>query len=567
MMLVTLFPLLLWVALVVAQTSDPNTFRTKRLPVQPPTLDRYTSQGCFSELPSQFTFFRRTNMAPNWCYRQCKGRQYSVMLMNDDKCYCSDKYPTERSLLPEERCLLPCSGKHHWVCGGPGAYSVYNLGIKLDVEHEPLPPPRSQGAASVTEQQPKRLATSDQLISQGCFKQLPKGAVRTSLRARSTSDFLKSCTTLCRIKRKPVAMIHGSECHCATTYPPTAALVNDDSCGIPCRGSTDHVCVGHSFMYTAYLTGLSQKVKHQVGTVDGPSEKSPFMELTLVRITYHGCYSSRPREFTRRPKGRESTNTATGCPRYCRRMGKPVALMYDQSCSCSDTYPKRSSRVKDRECDIPCPGYPPRACGGHEALLSVMNTGLQSLVADDKEDHELPKLPLYGCFSDTPASFKTIDHRSFNRETQGDSCTYACAASGYPVALRQGGDCHCSRSYPPPSSRVNETQCRFECPFDAREMCGGPLMYNVYRTRLDWAVDDELEDLSTSAVTRPWKCSHPVIQQVKKTASWVMSEAMVIVYHIAWALYEVFWEVKWLFINIVSPLRWIWDGISEVLDL
>ncbi|KAH7242872.1 hypothetical protein B0J15DRAFT_565739 [Fusarium solani] len=498
MMFITLFPLLLWVALVVAQTSDPNTFRTKRLPVQPPTLDRYTSQGCFSELPSQFTFFRRTNMAPNWCYRQCKGRQYSVMLMNDDKCYCSDKYPTERSLLPEERCLLP---------------------------------------------------------------------FRTSLRARSTSGFLKSCTTLCRIKRKPVAMIHGSECHCATTYPPTAALVNDDSCGIPCRGSTDHVCGGHSFMYTAYLTGLSQKVKHQVGTVDGPSEKSPFMELTLVRITYHGCYSSRPREFTRRPKGRESTNTATSCPRYCRRMGKPVALMYDQSCSCSDTYPKRSSRVKDRECDIPCPGYPPRACGGHEALLSVMNTGLQSLVADDKEDHELPKLPLYGCFSDTPASFKTIDHRSFNRETQGDSCTYACAASGYPVALRQGGDCHCSRSYPPPSSRVNETQCRFECPFDAREMCGGPLMYNVYRTRLDWAVDDELEDLSTSAVTRPWKCSHPVIQQVKKTASWVMSEAMVIVYHIAWALYEVFWEVKRLFINIISPLRWIWDGISEVMDL
>lgn len=118
-----------------------GTFTNKPLPVQPTTLDRYTPQGCFGGLPSRFIFFRRTNMTPSWCYHQCKGRKYSVMLLNGDKCYCSDKYPTERSLLPEERCLLPCSGKHSQMCGGPGAYSVYNLGIKLDVEHEPLPPP------------------------------------------------------------------------------------------------------------------------------------------------------------------------------------------------------------------------------------------------------------------------------------------------------------------------------------------------------------------------------------------------------------------------------------------
>lgn len=209
--------------------------------------------------------------------------------------------------------------------------------------------------------------------------------------------------------------------------------------------------------------------------------------------------------------------------------------------------------MKDGQCNIPCPEIPPRSCGGHDSRLSVWDTGLQSLVADDKEDPELPKLPFYGCFHDTPASYKTINHRSLNREAQGNSCTYACAAKGYPVALRRGGYCHCSRSYPPPSSRVNETQCWFECPLDAREMCGGPNAYNVYRTRLDWAVDDELEDPNTSTVTRPWKCLHPVTQQVEITAGWVMSEA----------LYVVFWEVKRL---VISLLRWIWDGISEVMD-
>ncbi|KAI8719957.1 hypothetical protein NCS52_00439700 [Fusarium sp. LHS14.1] len=85
-------------------------------------------------------------------------------------------------------------------------------------------------------------------------------------------------------------------------------------------------------------------------------------------------------------------------------------------------------------------------------------------------------------------------------------------------------------------------------------MCGGPNAYNVYRTRLDWAVDDELKDPNTSAVTRPWKCSHSVTQQVEITAGWVMSEA----------LYVVFWEVKRL---VISLLRWIWDGINEVMGL
>lgn len=362
-------------------------------------------------------------------------------------------------------------------------------------------------------------------------------------------------------------MIRSSECYCATTYPPKAALVNDDSCWIPCRGNPNHVCGGPSFMYTAYLTGISQKVKHQVGAVHGPSEQSRFMEVTSVRTTYHGCYSSRPREFTRRPKGREPTNTATGCPRYCRRIGKPVALMHEQSCFCSDTYPRRSSRVKDGQCDIPCPGYPLRTCGGREARLTIWDTGLQSLVADDKEDHELPKLSLHGCFNDRPATFTTVNHRTFNRRAHGDSCTYTCSTEGYPVAIRHGSECQCSRSYPPPSSRVNETECWLDCGHDSREMCGGPNAYNVYRTRLDWPVDDELEDLSTSAVTRPWKCSHPVTQQVKKITSWVMSEAMVIAYRIECGLYVVFWEVKRLVINVVSPLRWIWDGISEVMDL
>ncbi|UPK89914.1 hypothetical protein LCI18_000849 [Fusarium solani-melongenae] len=544
MMFVTLFPLLLWVALAVAQTSDPDTFRTKQQPMQPPALERYTLQGCFGELPSQFTFFRRTNMAPNWCYRQCKGRQNSVMLMNDDECYCADKYPPERSLLPEKQCILPCSGKHDWVCGGPGAYRVYNLGIKLNVEHDPPPPPRFQGTVAVTEPQLKRLATSGQLISQGCFKQLPRGAVHTTLRERSTEDFLKACTNLSRIKSKTVAMIHGSECRCATTYPPKTALINGYFCGIPCHGSPHHTCGGRSSMYSAYLTGLSQKIQYQVGPSRRRARQIPFADPIAGRMTSHGCYSLSPRQATRRTRARESINTAARCAKTCADLGKPVALTREYKCICSNTYPMLSTRVDDRWCDVSCPGYPSQACGG-QGTWSVINTGLNVAVTDDEEEAkepELPKLPFYGCFDGTPASFKTIEYRSFNRETQGDSCTYACAANGYPVALRQGGDCHCSPSYPPPSSRVSETQCRFECPLDAREMCGGPLVYSVYRT-------------STSAVTRPWKCSHSVIQQVKKTASWVMREAMVIVHRIESALYVVFWGVKRLVINFVSPLR------------
>lgn len=294
MIFFSLFPFLLWAALVVAQIPNidradhvnhavKNTprrslipaFALKQPPVTPPALGVYTSQGCFGELPSQFVYFKRTKMTPNWCYRQCKDRQHGVMLMNANQCFCSDKYPTEKSLLPEERCIFTCSGKPYWVCGGPGAYTVYNLGIKLDIEHEPSPPPRSQGTVAATEQRPNRLATSSQRVSQHCFNQLPKSAVRVPWPARGTRDFLKICTDLCRIRRKTVAIIRSSECHCATTYPPKTALVDDDSCDIPCRGRPGYMCGGRSFMWTAHLTGLSEKVKHEAGTVDGPSKQSP----------------------------------------------------------------------------------------------------------------------------------------------------------------------------------------------------------------------------------------------------------------------------------------------------
>ncbi|RSL61214.1 hypothetical protein CEP53_005202 [Fusarium sp. AF-6] len=544
-----------------------DPFTPEQRPAQEPLPGKITSQGCFSQLPRQFTLFSDRNMTPSMCHDKCKGRQFSVMMINDDKCYCAGKYPTKQSLLPDDRCNLPCPGKPLFVCGSPGAYSVFNLGRNLGVDHDSIISSKSNG--QVIEQQPKPLATSKEPVSRGCFKQLPRDAVRVPIRAFSSRYFLKDCAKRCQNNGKQVAMLQGSKCHCANTYPPKTALVNDDLCKVPCLGSPDQMCGGISDMYTAYLTGLSHHVLYQIGPSKRPPRQIPFEEPIAGQMTSHGCYSLSPRQGVATPKGRKSTNMAPSCSKMCERLRKPVALTQKYKCLCSDTYPMLSTRVDDRLCDVACPGYPPEACGGH-GTWSVMNTGLNVSVADDEEEakaSELPKLPFYGCFDELPESSRMVNQRSFNRQAQGDSCTYTCATKGYPVALRRGSDCHCSRSYPPPSSRVNETKCWFECPKDAREMCGGPLVWNVYRTRLDWPMDDDLEDQSTSAVTRPWKCSHPVIQRVKKATSWVMSEGTVIVYRIAWAFCVVFEEVKQFVIYIVNPLRWIWDGVAEVMDL
>lgn len=460
------------------------------------------------------------------------------MLLRGDSCYCADRYPKRRDLIPNEHCSLPCPNNPSWACGGSKAYGAYHLGLELDTERE-----------YHVDRRPKSIdqpAHPLEMVPQGCSKILPNSAARVYPKGYARDMIVEGCIWTCHREGNALAMMLETTCWCATTFPLATGLVEDDQCHIPCPGTPGRTCGGRGYAYTVYSTGLWPEVKQ-----DGQRKKKPlkiailrkapgknaapyplpFMEPTAENWTSHGCYNMPPNIRNHRlERYGKFGNSGASCSDYCKRVErKAVAVTREGECSCSDRYPKKSAWVDDANCDIPCPNFPHEACGGHE-VWSIFNTGLHVIVSSDEEQEEeryaqteKPKLPFYGCFDDRPSGSKAVDlYRRYR--TQGDSCNYACASEGYPVALRHSGECWCARSYPETSSRVDDAKCWFACLDDALEMCGGPGVYSVYRTRLDWAVDDEEDDPSTSAVTRPWKCPRRAVQRAKDVAAWIMDK-------------------------------------------
>ncbi|CAN3500629.1 hypothetical protein DICA1_C09582 [Diutina catenulata] len=65
-------------------------------------------------------------MTPSLCADHCKARTYTAV--QGDECFCLDRMPTSK----EGRCVTPCSGFGLLRCGGPSAYSIYQIGDEED---------------------------------------------------------------------------------------------------------------------------------------------------------------------------------------------------------------------------------------------------------------------------------------------------------------------------------------------------------------------------------------------------------------------------------------------------
>lgn len=47
-----------------------------------------------------------------------------------------DTYPPRSALVADSECSVPCPAYIIASCGGKDAYSVYNVGIQLSIEHQ-----------------------------------------------------------------------------------------------------------------------------------------------------------------------------------------------------------------------------------------------------------------------------------------------------------------------------------------------------------------------------------------------------------------------------------------------
>ncbi|CAN3369854.1 hypothetical protein DICA3_F28480 [Diutina catenulata] len=65
-------------------------------------------------------------MTPTLCADHCQAHTYTAV--QGDECFCLDQMPTSK----EGRCVTPCSGFGSLRCGGPSAYSIYQIGDEED---------------------------------------------------------------------------------------------------------------------------------------------------------------------------------------------------------------------------------------------------------------------------------------------------------------------------------------------------------------------------------------------------------------------------------------------------
>ncbi|CAN3484508.1 hypothetical protein DICA0_F12860 [Diutina catenulata] len=65
-------------------------------------------------------------MTPSLCAVHCRAHTYTAV--QGDECFCLDRMPTSK----EGRCVTFCSGFGLLRCGGPSAYSIYQIGDEED---------------------------------------------------------------------------------------------------------------------------------------------------------------------------------------------------------------------------------------------------------------------------------------------------------------------------------------------------------------------------------------------------------------------------------------------------
>ncbi|KAI5460113.1 hypothetical protein BGZ63DRAFT_389538 [Mariannaea sp. PMI_226] len=119
--------------------------------------------------------------------------------------------------------------------------------------------------------------------------------------------------------------------------------------------------------------------------------QSPSTQPVAGQLTSHGCYKSNSATAS----GTKLTFASSGtCAQECRKTNKNVIILQGSECFCADTYPPRSSQVKDELCNYPCPGYSREACGGlgdadgSSKAFSVFNSGRDVDVDYDKASSE-----------------------------------------------------------------------------------------------------------------------------------------------------------------------------------
>ncbi|KAF4467035.1 SLG1 [Fusarium albosuccineum] len=188
---------------------------------------------------------------------------------------------------------------------------------------------------------------------------------------------------------------------------------------------------GSTFIYAAFVFCAT------LATAARDPTQQPATEPVLNQFTSQGCFSSLSSSASKNTKVKGSFLSEGACGNACKDLDKPVAIAQQQTCYCADTYPPKSALVSDDECNSPCPGYAPDACGGPEAY-SVWNTGLEVAVDSDEKGDATTETKTGASTTTVADSTKTAATAATETESADATSTASDATTTASVASAQG---------------------------------------------------------------------------------------------------------------------------------
>ncbi|KAM0232999.1 hypothetical protein ACHAPO_007464 [Fusarium lateritium] len=304
--------------------------------------------------------------------------------------------------------------------------------------------------------------------------------------------FFGKCVSHCKEIGEPVALIHESNCWCATTYPHNMYSSSLESCDIPCQGDDENHCggtKGSTLYYSLYTTGVKDIVQRD-------PRGRPFDLPKRRETTWHGCWSEPP--LTEHHSHSSQTNTVMSCASYCRRYKSTVAAVRQNSCFCAESYPERSHRRSDSICKSACPGYPYADCGGPQAW-TVFNTGLVNHVPYDKPRRKeqadngntlntgSKKALRLGCYNTGSDTWGAVQVHIGNAGPE--VCATRCRNMKFPVSSLQDNTCSCGDKIPRRDSRVIGSNCNLSCRDEGS--CGGVNTWSIFNSGLQASIQTD----------------------------------------------------------------------------
>ncbi|KAL4731626.1 hypothetical protein ACLX1H_000602 [Fusarium chlamydosporum] len=327
-----------------------------------PTLGKVTSHGCFNNPPSAVRYERiKGPNSARGCAGFCRRKNTPVALLRMDTCICADTYPGLEYRSSDSECSLACPGYPSDTCGGSGAFSVINTGLRVDVPNEVSGPVEK---AIDTETSKNGGFPGKDVVAptyEGCYRM--ESSWR-NYRLHHESDFVERCASKCKSMGKAVSALQRNICLCTDTLPRKDTKADTFHCDIPCRKPNYGKC-GGSGTWSFYNSGLKDHV------TSDPSLKPA-----------HGCfkfrrYSDRHAQRTSVAiHGPNRSPDGNSCTTQCAKKGFSVALRHASACFCSPELPPESDRLEDKTCFYTCRGDRREMCGGPSLAYTVYKTSI-----------------------------------------------------------------------------------------------------------------------------------------------------------------------------------------------